>query len=302
MKHLCEVLSPFLPLSLSMLGSVAYTEPSQLFAWCTPNLLNDAAKPPSLFAVILLSTLTGQCHFFCSTERVPGKASLAEEMLVTRFIQSGCHAAADILRITHGSEAVEAGIQVASVHDKWASCLAPQALWVKGKQKHLRPPEPPWNQSPLAMSASVARQIYGLPPGATFSQLNQDDIETIMAASPAMPYQRPAEYLRACLPRSLGIKIPLGPNASHLVAWKLVHADGSVGLLHVDSNWRRRGLGRAISHGLTDALAGAARNSPTKGWFHSEVLDNNCLGSGFRRARQEGWVPGWKCYRIAMPV
>jgi GNAT superfamily N-acetyltransferase len=109
--------------------------------------------------------------------------------------------------------------------------------------------EPCRTWEPAAPPAATAATAAALPPGHAFVVLAAGDAPLVDGA---WKYRAAATeaMVRECISRRLGVGVR-GP-AGGLVAWTVLRADGSWGLLHVVPEARRRGLARAL---MVHALA-----------------------------------------------
>ncbi|KAF7984218.1 hypothetical protein HWV62_16016 [Athelia sp. TMB] len=284
---LIALLQPHLPHSLPILGYLfhscrptqsGFQEP-QVEVWSTIS----PAEPPSagVFSVLLFSPADAQFRLFCSADSSAGPAEAAEEAHVVGVMRSATRIAdgnpryRTIVPLPPGDQPPHtAMIFVGSVHEKWARCLAPHAPRMNPCVKFLCPPQP----APPSREPSV-------------SKLEEADLERVRAAS---GIARSHEYLLERLAASVCVRADGLP-----VAWALVHADGSIGALHVEDAHRRRGLGRLVMRALVEQLGGGADGAGGEalGWNWTDVVAANEAGSGFMRSLA-GWEEGWLCYWV----
>ncbi|KAF7971800.1 hypothetical protein HWV62_19877 [Athelia sp. TMB] len=290
---LVALLQPHLPHSLTILGYLfhscrpnpsGFQEP-QVEVWSTI----PPAEPPSagVFSVLLFSPADAQFRLFCSADSSAGPAEAAEEAHVVGVMRSATRIAdgnpryRTIVSLPSGDQPPNAVamIFVGSVHEKWARCLAPHAPRMNPCVKFLCPPRPAATVAPPHREWAVGR-------------LEEADLERVRAAS---GIARSREYLLERLTASVCVRADGLP-----VAWALVHADGSIGPLHVEDAQRRRGLGRLVMRALVEQLGGAdGAGGGALGWNWTDVVAANEKGSEFMRSL-EGWEEGWMCYWVFM--
>jgi GNAT superfamily N-acetyltransferase len=294
LTRLSAVLQPYLPLSLPIIGSLVNHDSKTngtptLLAWTTYDV---ATNPPQLFAVFLFSLVANQCRFFCSAERSPGKPALHEEAFVANIIRSGIREATEVVH-HKGAHMLppSSRMEIGSVHEKWKSCLSTFALSVSPNVKLLRLPVPPINPVPLSMTMDDARLAWRLPENTFFSQLGDDDFDTVLATT---PYARSRAYLRDRASKSISIRVAMDGGGSRPIAWNIIHADGSFGLLYVDPEFRRHKLAFICNEALTATLWEGAIRDGMSGWLWADVEAPNKASRGLGSA--QGLVPGWMCH------
>lgn len=85
------------------------------------------------------------------------------------------------------------------------------------------------------------------------------------------------------------------------VAWVLIHYDGSIGALHVDVEYRRRGLVHLVVYELIKRCSGENNynvgGGGALGWNSTDVMRENDKAVGFMGSL-DGWKEGWLCYWI----
>ncbi|KAH9928617.1 uncharacterized protein B0H18DRAFT_999714 [Fomitopsis serialis] len=292
--RLYSLLSPYLPHSLTILGPCEQHRDTSLKIplWAS-FAVNEA--PPELFA---LFTLAGhQARFFCSADPSDEPPTSEQEIFVASFVEASLRAAFDYLAETDAVEDFvrESALTFGSIHDKWSRCL--RALPFAGQYfpvlKVLLPP-------------SAARQFAEgatddkLPPGARMTRLETGDLEMAVSYNKV---QRPVKYVESRIDQSVCIRVP-GPDGGEVPAgWVLIHADSSLGQLHVVEAFQHRGLGgqlmrRIVALRLTRGGKWTARVSAgepedfTNGWQMLDVVAGNTEAAAFYE-RLEGWEKAW---------
>jgi len=291
------LLSPYLPQSLTILGHYEQhmDQPSSMPIWAS-FLMTE--PPPALFALFVLGTQTAgyQSRLFCSAETSPDQATPEQEAFVASFMEASLRAAFEDLAETcpFGAIARESGLLVGSVHEKWHSCLRalPYAARHSPCRKVLLPP------SAARAFAEGIRDDH-LPPGARVTRLEKGDVVTILQYN---KISRPTGYMEGRLEQSVCIRAP-GPDGEEVpVAWIIVHADSSLGGLHVVEAFQRRGLGgelmrrivalRLAREGERVAQAPNGPKDMTNGWNMVDVVEGNEEGARFYGCL-EGWELAW---------
>jgi GNAT superfamily N-acetyltransferase len=186
------------------------------------------------------------------------------------------------------------GILLGSVNEKWQPCLAPLGNWLTDNTKFLRGPTYERAVSPFDLSTEALKSAYGLPAGVALDRLQDDDLELVMS----LTHFRTYEYLAGRKKKSICVRVPDESRTNGVmtpVAWVLVHADGSLGTLHVQPEYRRHGLAKGVMRALVDSLAGSRDGhvGGTFGWFAVDVQMGNKSAERFFGAL-EGWNPAWQ--------
>ncbi|TFY60683.1 hypothetical protein EVJ58_g4989 [Rhodofomes roseus] len=226
--RLHDLLSPFLPESITILGWFEQHRdaPPVPPIWASFSVAEPA--PPLLALFVLGTEIAGyQSRLFCSAEASPGQPTPEQETFVASFVEASLRAAFDYIAETSPAGALirESGLMIGSIHEKWHDCL--RALPYAGSHSPCRKVVlPPSAARAFAEGASDAR----LPPGARVTQLQNGDLETVMRYN---KIARTTAYVKSRMEQSVCIRAP-GPDGEEVpVAWTVVHADSSIGQLHV---------------------------------------------------------------------
>lgn len=181
------------------------------------------------------------------------------------------------------------GILVGSIHDKWVDTLSLIALGNGGCTKYLLPPL-------TSRSSPPATDDRRLPEDLTISQLEPSDIPILKSAS-AIPHAD--EYYTSRCVMSVCIRTNIEGSPSLPVAWAFPHADGSIGGLYVQPQFRAKGLAQQVIEAAVDRLRMGEREEErggALGWNWVDVMENNASGERlFERMAGAGWKAGWKC-------
>ncbi|EGN99771.1 hypothetical protein SERLA73DRAFT_179971 [Serpula lacrymans var. lacrymans S7.3] len=313
---LVHLLSAHTPYSLTVLGSVlnsvnshprsstiSAVDPSKVLAWTSQPL--TSISPSDLYSVLVFNPISHQFRYFCSAESSPSSPTEGEETHVLNVIRSVLQLSlveapkyysdlqpsktTTMAAPTERNEDEPGMALIGAVHEKWASCLRPLSASQNPCMRYILPPI-------LANEESSDSSSDWL-----ISQLQESDIETVRGTS---HIPRSKEYLLSRSPCSVCIRDqPSEGNSSGTpVAWVLMHADGSIGTLYVDSKFRRRGLAQLAMRELVkkldfrkggflisenDDLGGGAL-----GWNWTDTDVYNGQGRGFFDSF-DGWQYGW---------
>ena len=303
--RLHALLAPHLPESIAILGTYEQYRDhlSDIPIWSSFSL---EKSPPTLFALFMLGPpVTGyQSRLFCSADRCEDEPTPEQEAFIASFMQASLRAGADHIAATSSTELQDGKLLVGAIHNKWRNCLGalPLAIINAPCRKVLLPPS-------AARAFADSAGDTNLPPGARLTQLETQDIETVLSYN---KIARTAEYVESRLEQSVCIRAP-GPDGQEIPAgWMYVHMDSSPGQLHVVDAFRRCGLGselmrRIVALRLRRAEERARRTPDepadvTEGWNAVDVEEGNAAGLGFY-ARLPGWEQGWLCFwaRFAAP-
>ncbi|MCJ1316604.1 hypothetical protein MMC15_001925 [Xylographa vitiligo] len=99
---------------------------------------------------------------------------------------------------------------------------------------------------------------------------------------------------------SVGLRRGEGGGDGRLVAWAFLGPDGSLTSLHVEPEWRGRGLGKLVTRRLFGLLGRGEGEAGFEGvgegeeWCHSDVATDNAGSIGV--ARGLGGEEGWECF------
>ncbi|KIJ21015.1 hypothetical protein PAXINDRAFT_125631 [Paxillus involutus ATCC 200175] len=196
-------------------------------------------------------------------------------------------------------------ILIGCVHDKWQPCLAKFSESQNPCVRYILP------RSTSRDAATLSRSGIQSADDLVVSQIQQSDISAVRAAS-SIP--RSEEYImsRAAYSVCLRTRGGTGDEEGDPIAWALMHSDGSIGALHVDSKYQRRGLAKLVLNTLAkkldfskddgepssvyDDLGGGAL-----GWNWTDTEWRNDVGKLFFSS----WVGeenGWKCHWTYMLI
>lgn len=281
---LVDLLKPYIPFSLPLLGSLendAQTDSPDFLVhiWTSFQFpLVEDASALEIFSIILLSTPADrQCILFCSEDASPRPPSPIHEAHVLGVVQSflGLPNEKYGRRLCIGTEEKRV-LTYGSVHVKWAQCIQPYAL--KMSPHYIN----------YLCERTEERAMTPAPDGLLISQLCESDVEVVMEKSMVT---RTREYFVSRFPTSVCVRTH---DSSSPVAWVLMHADGSIGTLHVEPEFRRKGLGQLVMRELVKKL-----DCPL-GWNWVAVGENNEKALQLFDSLRE-WNPRWTCLWIFMP-
>lgn len=295
---LAQLLRPHIPYSLPVLGCIfsGDIEYKALTLWTTfplNNILNSTELPnyavPSIYSVISYSSLHDhQFRFFCSAETAPTGDPLAEDTHVFETIghllsdrENGAPPEAWAGGVTLKSEGV---VEIGHVNERWISCLQPYITRDYLCIAFVRPPRENPSQTPWDTS---------LDPQFEVSELRESDVDFVQES--LRHYPRSRECVRARIPYSICIRRK-NSDIQTPVAWSLLAADGSIGMLHVESDMRRMGLARMCMVALSRKMEKMfATDDPEKKnlypyarWEYSAVYHENEASMKLSRSL-EGW-------------
>ncbi|KDQ53514.1 hypothetical protein JAAARDRAFT_39201 [Jaapia argillacea MUCL 33604] len=314
---LVGLLKAYLPYSLPVLGTLCHTHPHSsqsepvkldvplIFA-CTsfdPALLyrqpssgleEVVSRHPDLFSVIVISPVdNNQGRFFCSADAAPDGASDAENSHVIAvmeaflsIVRGDLKLSSDIPLKTIEREGLDPGILLGSMHIKWVPCLEKYSQRVVPCMKYICPP-----RSRLSFSKDISGE------GLIVSEIQSSDIHAVVSTSHVA---RSNEYILSRAPSSVCIRTSdTSPTPGLPIAWALIHSDGSIGTLHVQPEFRRRGLARVVIEQLVEkaqSLEGldGAGGGGAMGWNWADVIHGNGHGEGLFESL-DGWEKGWVC-------
>ena len=302
-EHFANILRPHIPHSLIILGSLfsssdnlasAGTISPSLFAWIS---FEDLKNPPELFsAITYLPSNDHQFRFFCSAESRTGSANFEERRHVSNVIKTFTHSIISgqepmqgvdsrnvVKTLQHDSRPL---LHFGSVSDKWLHCLQPRCSLVIPCLKVLRVPSParppqltgPWEITPI----------------------REGDIDFIRSRT---VFPRSYEFIRSRLPWSICVR-PKGGQGPP-IAWQFLLPDGSFGMLHTESGYRRLNLARtciaASCHRLEKLYATEDESKrgkyPHERWAWADILLDNtpCIEM---TASMDDWGldHGWVCH------
>ena len=289
-----------------------------------PGATRSPVSPPHLFSIIALQP-RDQARFFCSADlRSSEPATAEEEAHVQEFFKEVIPIVAafppdntdgptpeyDILPIG----AKGRGYRVGRLHGKWAPCLDPITIQRSGPLVCLirPPPSPPPSPPPRPLLRDPPPSTTSHTPGANetpnlkqdrwiISRFRPSDIDFIQSTS---LISRHKAYLESRAHTSISIHdahVADGtskPNPNP-VAWSIIQADGSFGVLWVEPSHRGLGLGDLVLkecmnqletyHGLSGKRV---TGTGILGWQWADASPENARSIQFF-LRQEGWMVGW---------
>jgi len=274
-------------------------------------------SPPALFCIIALQPRE-QARFFCSTELNNSEAATPEEELhVQEFFKEVTPIVAAFLPDNEDGPTPEydinpvgvkrRGYHVGRVHKKWGPCLDPVTIMSSGPLVCLiRPPPPPpprqRDTSPPRTPPITSETPYRKSDRWIISRFGHSDIDFIQSTS-LIP--RHKAYLESRAHTSISIRdghaidAATGTPKSTPVAWSIIQADGSFGVLWVEPSHRGLGLGDLV---LNECVS---RSGTYRGFSGDQVTGTGILGWQWADAspvnarsiqffsRQEGWKIGW---------
>ncbi|KAL4246098.1 hypothetical protein ABKN59_003262 [Abortiporus biennis] len=314
-QQLSYILQAYLPQSIVVLGSLHHgdidatylNKHRSLHIWTTfPLPCLDPESRPNLFSVIALSHFNdNQFRYFCSAEASPNALATADEEshvqnTITTFMHS-LSARNSILDgvvidslFKNGPELPAETIVFGAVHDKWISSFYPFTVKSNICVKYIRTPNP--------TSTSDEKRWDALAEGTEWiiNELREGDIDLIRSRA---TFPRSHDYILSRQPYSVCIRRREGDASP--VAWQLVISDGALAMLHVETEFRRRGLARLCLAALEKKLGEKYRTNdsskaelyPFKRWEHLDVVLGNEKSSGLV-ASTNGWKEGWRCHWI----
>ena len=295
-----------------------------------PSTTESSFSPPALFSIIALQPRE-QARFFCSADLKSSELATAEEEAhVQEFFREVIPIVAAFPPDNTDGPTPEYGIRpigakgrgyhIGRVHEKWVPCLDPITIQRSGPLVCLiRPPPSPSSSPPPRPLAQVP------PPSTTshtpgvdetpnltsdrwiISRFRPSDIDFIQSTS-LIP--RHKAYLESRVHTSISIydtHLANGASKSNAnpVAWSIIQADGSFGILWVEPSHRGLGLGdlalkECMSRLETYHGFGGKRAIATGilGWQWADVNPENAHSIQFFR-RQEGWTIGWGTQWVA---
>ncbi|KAH7923586.1 hypothetical protein BV22DRAFT_1106012 [Leucogyrophana mollusca] len=257
-----DVLSPHAPFSLHILGGILNSRErtGKLEVCDSPGVTAWTSKPlttidssSDLFSVLIFSSLTHQFHFFCSAESLTGPPTKDAEAHVLGTIRAVLRLAYiqaprydSVLRLGGDTDAPTERmgdeppmIIIAAVHEKWTSCLRPLAVAQYASVRYVLPP-------------GHSKDTSNLSHEWTLSTLQESDIDAVRSTS---HIPRPKEYFLSRSAYTVCIRKKGEESASQKpIAWALMHADGSIGALYVNAEYRGKGLAQVVVKELTKKL------------------------------------------------
>jgi len=274
-------------------------------------------SPRALFSIIALQPRE-QARFFCSAELNNSEpATPEEEVHVQEFFKEVIPIVAAFPPDNKDGPTPEydinpvgakrRGYHVGRVHEKWGPCLGPVTIMSSGPLVCLirpPPPQPPQQQdaSPLRTPLITSGTPHRISDRWIISRFEASDIDFIQSTS-LIP--RHKAYLESRAHTSISIRdghaidAATGTQKSTPVAWSIIQADGSFGVLWVEPSHRGLGLGDLV---LNECVS---RSGTYHGFSGNQVAGTGILGWQWADAspvnarsiqffsRQEGWRIGW---------
>jgi hypothetical protein len=288
-----EILIPFVPYSLPLLGSCLQVleQGSDARIYSSFPINTDPGsiaytKPPLPFSVIFFSQAPASSRFFCSAEIEPCDPTPIEHEHVLQFLRSFLYEwiCSDYAK-ENSDNSLSGQIIIGSVHSRWipiakalgqdivsndeSICtkfiLPPRSLAPDTKQALLKDGDENWISSPI----------------------REEDVERVRASS---DIPRTFGYINARCHASVCIR---DKRSDDPVAWAIQHADGSIGILHVEEKVRGRRLAKKVVRELVEVLRHTPQNLE---WNWADVFERNDLGMRFFESlNADGWKKGWSC-------
>ena len=318
-------LEPYAPFTLGLIGNIANSRPNLVKAIKvytsfevdftkpvqTQSTYTDAgpgSTETALFSIIALQSRE-QARFFCSADlKTSEPATSEEEAHVQEFFKEVIPIVAAFPPDNVDGPTPEydinpvgmkgRGYHIWRVHEKWAPCLDPITIQRSGPLVCLiRPPPPPREAFPPGTPPVTQSGRW------IISRFGPSDIDFIQATS-LIPRHR--AYLESRAHSSISIHDSHLANAnvngtakSNPIAWSLIQADGSFGVLWVEPSHRGLGLGDLVLDecvSRSEAYHGFSRKRVTGtgilGWQWADASPVNARSVQFF-SRQEGWKIGW---------
>ena len=301
-------LEAYIPYSLPILGyifhSVGTSEMNNASHFSTPKVqiwssksnLTTETSQQTLFSIILFSESDSQFRFFCSAETSGIPPSLEEKEHVKEMLGSFMKSVVrddpkyrTIVWPSSVDDTNENIIFVGSVHEIWTSTLHPYSPQVN--PRHVKYICPPVNSTTSNLQTLSLLEVNGW----TISQIQPSEVDLVKATSGVA---RSRDYLLGRCSSSVCIRDVKKGSAP--IAWALIHADGSIGALYVQPDYRRRGLAHLIAQELTrksvpQGSVDIGRACGTMGWNWTDVSESNDKSIQFMESLG-GWYKKWNCY------
>lgn len=276
--------------------------------------------PPALFSIVALQPRE-QARFFCSADlKSSDPATPEEEAHVQEFFKEVIPIVAAFPRENEDGPTPEydinpvgvkgRGYHIGRVHEKWSPCLEPIAIQRSGPLVCFVRPPPPQTPSQAAFaSAGTGEAPYLKSNRWVISRFSPSDIDFIQSTS-LIP--RHKAYLESRAHTSIVVydshrtgTISLNGSdetpirKSNPVAWSIIQADGSFGVLWVEPSHRGLGLGDLVLNECVNRCGtfhgfGGKKVTGTGilGWQWADASSVNTRSIQFF-SRQEGWRLGW---------
>ncbi|KAK7690438.1 hypothetical protein QCA50_005536 [Cerrena zonata] len=290
------ILRPHIPQSLPVLGCLfsGDIEDSALTIWTTFSPITTTTDSlnhtlPPIYSVICHSSLNDhRFRFFCSAETIPTGDPKTEDTHVFRTI--GCllsdkEHGAPPEAWANGATPKPAGvIEFGYFPDRWITCLSSYITYdypylVFACPPRENPPRTPWNTS-FDHEWEV-------------SELDESDVNFVQERLVHFPRSR--ESVKARIHYSVCIRRKDGDNRAP-VAWSGILSDGSTGMLYVEPDMRRKGLGRmcniALRRKMEEMFATEDLEEksiyPRARWEYNAIHDDNEASVRLTKSL-EGW-------------
>ena len=275
---LIKLLAPHAPYSLRILGTVLNAgprtsalqdiDPSKVSLWSTIPLHSDAistADTPTLFSIVTFSHVNHEFSVFCSAESSmssgpPTEAEATHIVHVFEYLQDMASKARPTYdsvltdRLTYRTDTDPPLIIIGAVHSKWADLLAPVSMCQFPSMRYVFP-YGAFAGDRLQTTVGRGDDTDELGIEVEVSEIQPSDLPFVRGAS-TIP--RADAYFLSRAPYSVCLRvredIAAGADGGQPVACALLHSDGSLGGLHVDSKYQRRGLGRLVMRTLVEKL------------------------------------------------
>ena len=312
-------LEPCIPYSLPILGYIFHSDGSGAYRMnntspsahlCTPKVqiwssqsdLKSVTSRQALFSIVLFSESDRQFRFFCSAEASGIPPTLEEQEHVKEMLGSLMKSIVSddpnyrtiVPPPSSVDDADESFIFIGSVHEIWISAL--HSYSPKIKPCHVKYIYPPVKYVSPTSSLQTSSLLEAN--GWTISQILPSEVDLVKATSGV---SRSHDYLLGRSSSSVCVRDV--NNSSAPVAWGLIHADGSIGSLYVQPDYRRRGLARLVIQELSrksvqrggEEEIGIGRTCGTLGWNWTDVAKSNDKSIRFMESLG-GWNKEWSCY------
>ena len=343
---LVKLLAPHVPYSLHILGTLLNTGPrgstlpnvdaSKVTLWSTTPLHTDSiSNIPALFSIVTFSHLDHHFRFFCSGEsRTSDPPTEAEETHVKQVFERLRDIADEarptydsILTVLTGSgwprpriDTDPPMIVMWAVHAKWVHVLAPMSTFQHPGLRYVFPSGAFAHDGlPLGVNRRTTLRVGDdSEVEVEVSQIRASDLSFVRGAS-TVP--RSEAYILSRVPYSVCLRSRGEVGTDDLegepVACALMHSDGSIGALRVDSRHQRRGLGKMVMRALTEKLDFSKRQGGLQlasdgyqdlgggalGWNWTDTEMHNEAGNRLFTSlggKESGWTGHWT-YMLVNP-
>ncbi|EIW83205.1 hypothetical protein CONPUDRAFT_152241 [Coniophora puteana RWD-64-598 SS2] len=318
-----ELLRPHAPYSLAALGGILNSRdrtvalplsPPTVQMWLTAPLSDLHPGTPTLFSAVVFLPVSHQFRFVCSAESSPSSEAVAPSAEEQAHVLAAFHALlqlaaahrptydADLMptKVLHAPEAKGTDappmVLVGCVNARWSACLQPLAESQNPSVRQIRPALAPEARSGVTGQDHPA--ALPLSESWTISKIEERDVDAVRSTS-HIPRSR--EYLLSRSATSVCIRDEAASPPGRAISWGLLHADGSIGALYVDPDYRRRGLAKFVVKELVRKLDVRFPDSPLASgdegggalgwnWTEADVWNEE---SQKLLLSLEGWRYGW---------